>query len=46
MRDYIPKDYSLHDALTEGLRGIKEEIVKWKNENTDEEWLPFVKPGN
>jgi len=46
VRDYIPKDYTLHDGVREGLKAIKEEVVKWKQETFDTEWgVPIIWPG-
>ena len=45
VHDYIPKDASLHDVVTEGFKSLKEEIVKWKDENKDPFRFPFTLPG-
>lgn len=45
VRDYIPKDTTMHDVLTEGFKSIKEEIVKWRDENKDPFKFPFTLPG-
>lgn len=44
IRDYIPKDYTLHDGLKEGVQAIKDEILKWKKETIDAEWEPIIIP--
>ena len=41
---YIPKDYTLHDGLKEGVQAIKDEILKWKKETIDAEWEPIIIP--
>ena len=45
-REYIPKDFSLHDALSEGVKGLKEEIIKWKDETAGAPWVKFATAGN
>ena len=46
LRDYIPKDYTLHDGVREGIKSIKDEIVKWKKETLDGDMsFPIIFPG-
>ena len=44
-REYIPKDYSLHDAVSDGVKTMKEEIIKWKNEKVEAPWIRLAIPG-